>query len=247
VTALVWALAAVAVAAEIPYPLVTGPPRGVLTAAAVLAFAAAALLHAAATRPARYVVVLAGVGVAAFAAELLGVRTGVPFGTYRYTGGLGPTLGRVPLLVAAAWLMMAHAAVAVAGQLTRRRVTRTAVAAVALAAWDVFLDPQMVAAGHWRWRDPAPHLPGVGGVPLTNYGGWLLVALLLTAALVLADRVPVATAADAPMLVLWTWTWLSSTLANAAFFDRPAVAAWGFAAMGVVGVPLLARLRRASA
>ena len=37
--------------------------------------------------------------------------------------------------------------------------------------WDLFLDPQMVAAGHWTWLDPDPALPGVPGVPLTNYAG----------------------------------------------------------------------------
>jgi len=51
-------------------------------------------------------------------------------------------------------------------------------------------------------------------------------------------------AGDGPALALWVWVWLSSTFANLVFFDRPAVAAWGFVAMGVVGVPLVARLRR---
>ena len=32
--------------------------------------------------------------------------------------------------------------------------------------WDLFLDPQMVDAGHWTWRDPTPALPGVPGIPV---------------------------------------------------------------------------------
>ena len=55
--------------------------------------------------------------------------------------------------------------------------------AAALASWDLFLDPQMVDAGHWRWSDPSPALPGVPTVPLTNYAGWALVALVLMALL----------------------------------------------------------------
>ena len=51
-------------------------------------------------------------------------------------------------------------------------LARVAVAAAALASWDLFLDPQMVDAGHWRWSDPSPALPGVPTVPLTNYAGW---------------------------------------------------------------------------
>ena len=49
------------------------------------------------------------------------------------------------------------------------------VGGVALAAWDLFLDPQMVDAGHWTWAHPDPGLPLVPGVPLTNYAGWLVV------------------------------------------------------------------------
>ena len=43
----------------------------------------------------------------------------------------------------------------------RVRAGRVAVGALALASWDLFLDPQMVDAGHWRWADPLPALPGV--------------------------------------------------------------------------------------
>jgi putative membrane protein len=124
---------------------------------------------------------------------------------------------------------------------------RIILAAFALASWDVFLDPQMVDAHHWRWADPSPHLPGVASVPLTNFAGWLFVSLLL---MTLVHRVARHDRPrddrprdDRPAIVLWIWTWLSSTLANLAFFQRPAVAAWGFLAMGVVGAPLLMRSR----
>jgi putative membrane protein len=143
--------------------------------------------------------------------------------------------------------MMTRPAAVVAAHVTPPSVARTAVAAVALASWDVFLDPQMVAAHHWRWSPSELHLPGIGNVPLSNFGGWLLVALVLMTLLHRVSPRPPARdlMADAPMLALWVWTWLSYTLANLAFFGRAAVAAWGFAAMAVVGIPLLVHLRRA--
>jgi uncharacterized membrane protein len=243
-----WLGAAAVVATEIPYPLVRGEARDALTVATVVVFAVTSCLHAFATRGARYTVVLLVVaGCGGFAAELAGVHTGIPFGDYRYTGGLGPTLGAVPVVIAAAWVMMAHPARVVAETLTRGRPARVVVTAAALASWDVFLDPQMVHAEHWRWADPAPHLPGVGDVPLTNFGGWLLVALVVAAALDAAAPTAAGSgSSDLPMIALWLWTWLSSTLANLAFFGRPAVAGWGFVAMGLVGVPLLLRLRQAA-
>jgi putative membrane protein len=90
-------------------------------------------------------------GVLGFAAELVGVATGRPFGHYAYGPGLGPQLGRVPLLAAAAWAMMARPAWVVAGLVARTPVLRTLAAAGALTAWDVFLDPRMVREGYWAW------------------------------------------------------------------------------------------------
>jgi putative membrane protein len=77
-------------------------------------------------------------------------------------------------------------------------------------------------------------------VPLTNHAGWALVALLMIAAL--DHAVPVRDPPDPDqdqdrhegvIAVLLGWTWLGSTLANAAFFGRPAVASWGGLALGV--------------
>jgi uncharacterized RDD family membrane protein YckC len=100
-----------------------------------------------------------------------------------------------------------------------------------LASWDLFLDPQMVDAGHWHYAG--------GGVPITNYLGWALVSLALMA---LLSVLPWRTVPVGVPVALFLWTWLGSTLANAAFFGRPGTAAVGFVGMGVVGVPLLRRL-----
>ena len=71
----------------------------------------------------------------------------------------------VPLVIALAWPMLAWPAALAARRLAHTFAGRVAVGAWGLAAWDVFLDPQMVAAGHWRWLDPSPQLPGVPAVP----------------------------------------------------------------------------------
>ena len=48
--------------------------------------------------------------------------------------------------------------------------------ALALAGWDLFLDPQMVAAGHWRFTGGGPR---INAIPLSNTLGWSLVALVI--------------------------------------------------------------------
>jgi len=101
----------------------------------------------------------------------------------------------------------------------------------------------MVDAGHWRWADPVPGLPGVPTVPLTNYAGWLLVAAVLM--LLIDLLMPAAPEADDTVPYgLYLWTYASSVLAHAAFFGLPASALWGGLAMGVIVVPLLVTLRR---
>src|SRR5689334_16851026 len=68
--------------------------------------------------------VVALAGATGFAAELLGVATGVPFGRYSYSERLGPRVAGVPVLAAAAWAAMARPAWVAAGWCVRRRAAR---------------------------------------------------------------------------------------------------------------------------
>ena len=111
------------------------------------------------------------------AAEWTGTRTGFPFGTYRYTGLLRPDAGTVPLVVPLAWAAMGLPGYAVGATVARSRAGRIVTGAIALTAWDLFLDPQMIRNGFWRWAHTGPYQ----GVPLTNFAGWLLVAAVLMA------------------------------------------------------------------
>jgi len=237
-------LAAAAVLAQILYPLLGGPARDRLTVVTVLLFCAASLASAAATRTVRwaatFLLLTAGTGLLA---ESAGTRTGFPFGDYAYADSLGASLLDVPLVIPLAWTMMAYPALLVGRRLARSRVRSVLVAGWALASWDLFLDPQMVAAGHWRWSSVGAGLPGVPEVPLTNYLGWLTVAVAMMG---LVDAVLPATTSrydDRLPYGLYLWTYASSVLANLAFFGRPAVAVWGGIGMGLVALPLIVALR----
>jgi len=235
-------LAALTVLLQIAYPLVHGHPRDVLTVVTVCAFFLASAVHAAVTRglPWSLGLVLAA-AAAGLLAEAVGVATGVPFGDYRYTHTLGWQLFDVPVVIPLAWAMFAYPALVVGQRLGRSAVTAALLGAAALASWDLFLDPQMVAAGHWRWLDVRHALPGVPGIPVSNFLGWALVALLLLAGLQLLPR---RTVDDRVPAVLFGWTYVSSVLANAVFFARPGVALVGGIGMGVVAVPYLRTLAR---
>ena len=234
-------LAGLTVLLQIAYPLTGGPARDRLTIVTVVAFFAASLAHALLHRGARwtlaFAVVTTGTGLVA---EAVGTATGVPFGDYTYAGSLGAKLLGVPLVIPLAWAMMAYPCLLLGQRLTGNRLGAAAVGGFALASWDVFLDPQMVAAGHWSWQDPTPALPLVPGIPVSNYLGWLLVAVVMVAVLQLLPR---RRTDDRQPAALFLWTYTSSVLANAVFFGRPGVALVGGAVMGLVAVPFALRLR----
>jgi putative membrane protein len=243
-----WAGLGALVLVQVGYPLTHSTGRAGLVVATVALGFAGSVGHAAATRGARTASALVLVTCAGgLAVEALGVRTGIPFGRYGYSGALGPRLLGVPVVIPLAWTWMAWPAWLAAVRLTSRPAARIAVAGLALAAWDLFLDPQMVADGYWHWRHPAP---GLAGIPYTNYLGWLAVAVLMMASFAAAAG-PAARIgdrrADAPMSALYLWTYLSSALAHAVFLHLPASAVAGAVGMGLVAVPLAAGLARRSA
>jgi uncharacterized membrane protein len=241
--AVVWVLAGATVLTQIVYPLLTDTLRIEVTVASVLMFCATSVADATRVhgpRGAATLLVVAGGG--GLLVEAVGVRTGVPFGTYSYTGDLGPELFGVPVVVPLAWTMMAWPALVV-GRTLARRAPVALVGGVALAAWDLFLDPQMVDAGHWTWTHPQPALPLVPGVPLTNYAGWLLVAVIMIGLLdrLLAPHIR----PSGPAAALYLWTFGSSVFAHLVFFDRPGSALVGGMVMGAVAVPFALALVRA--
>jgi putative membrane protein len=242
-----WVLLAALVLTQISYPLTTGGVRAVLTVLTVLLGYLLSVSHALLSRgPRAAAALVATATLGGFAVEAVGVATGFPFGTYDYSGQLGPKLLGVPLIIPLAWTWMAWPAWLAAVRLARARLARIALAAAGLAAWDLFLDPQMVAEGYWSWHSPTPALPGVPGIPIGNYLGWLGFALLLMAALSAAagPSAGIADAQDRPILTLWFWTYASSVLAHAVFLGLPWSALWGGLVMGTVVLPLAVRLRR---
>ena len=227
------AFTSLTVLSQVLYPLSSGDFRNRLTVLTVLLWCAASLTHAVVTRGPRFAAglfaVSAGVG---FGAEVIGVATSFPFGSYTYASTLGARVGGVPVIVPLAWVMMAYPAL-----LVGRRIGAPVLGgALALASWDLFLDPQMVSAGHWHFTGSGPTL---NAIPVSNTLGWIGVSLLIMA---LLARIPVQPREgphpaqgfdDRIPLGLYLWTYASSVLAALVFFHHPGVALLGGVAMGI--------------
>ena len=100
------------------------------------------------------------------------------------------------------------------------------VAAFAFAAWDLFLDPQMVAWGYWVWARPGAYF----GIPVINYFGWILSAFLLSWVALALVRPPLPP--RRPLLIIYTATWALQSVGLGLFWAMPGPAAAGFVGMG---------------
>lgn len=173
-------------------------------------------------------------GAITLAAEALGAGTGIPFGAYAYADTLGPmAFGLVPWLIPIAWCGMLYPAWILAGVVTTRPLPRIVVAALAMTAWDLSLDPRMVSEGHWTWAGGGPYF----GVPLSNFVGWAITAALVYAVWTWIERRrpprPELPGLMPLPLTAYGMVWLGEAIANAIFWAGPLVGLCVFVGMGI--------------
>jgi len=129
--------------------------------------------------------------------ESVGVLTGWVYGPYHYTDRLGVKIfGLVPLLIPIAWFMMIYPSHVLVEQLVGanrgsglgRTIWVAGLSALAMTAWDLVMDPLMVATGNWVWEVEGAYF----GIPIRNYGGWLVTtfSIYLLYRLIVARRAP---------------------------------------------------------
>ncbi len=143
-----------------------------------------------------------------FTAEYLGCNYGLIFGTYSYTGTMGPSIGGVSVLIPFSWSILQYGALTLICWLLglggeRRgttwigRIGWSAIVAlavgVAVTALDLMTDPaytsdvweQVLGVAPWWWWSGGPYLPdlqvwqGAGGIPIVNFVGWAAVTFVV--------------------------------------------------------------------
>nr|MDA3822074.1 carotenoid biosynthesis protein [Bacteroidales bacterium] len=102
--------------------------------------------------------------------EIIGVKTGVIFGSYAY----GPTLGikilHTPIVIGVNWLMLVYGSLYITSQFIDVRYFRIVIASVLMVIYDFALEPVAIALEMWDWAGP---------VPLQNYIAWFIISFLL--------------------------------------------------------------------
>ncbi|MGB2924329.1 MAG: gamma-carotene 1'-hydroxylase CruF [Limnothrix sp.] len=112
-------------------------------------------------------------------AELMGTSTGLPFGAYHYTSGLGYKLaGLVPFTIPLSWFYLGFSSFVIARAGLRRfnlprwafSLAAIALGSLLLTSWDFVLDPGMsqTSVPFWEWEVEGPFF----GMPYENFSGW---------------------------------------------------------------------------
>jgi putative membrane protein len=158
------------------------------------------VFHAAYVLGWRHTLLFFGITVAvSWSYEHVGVETGLIYGAYHYTDALGLKLGHVPIIIPIAWFMMIYPSYIIANLIAggRQKIimirgnkgnnnnnssnNRTTLqqilwlsflSAVVMTAWDLVVDPYLSGPTEraWIWEEGGQYF----GVPLHNFGGWLL-------------------------------------------------------------------------
>jgi len=231
-------LLAFAIALQISYPLVSGDSLRYITIFTVITGAVLMLTHSLLSYGFRYFATFALVTFTfALVVEIIGSKTGWPFGSYVYDDSLGLKIAGVPIIVPFAWIMMAHPVLIAA----RKTIPSWAFlyGGAGLMVWDLFLDPQMVAVGKWEWDVVGPHVPYQPEIPLSNTFGWLLAGMALIAILhqILPRDRRKSSASFGAVDVWLTWTFFGGVVSNLFFFDRPGIAFFGGIAFALFFLP----------
>ncbi|MFC4870540.1 carotenoid biosynthesis protein [Negadavirga shengliensis] len=103
--------------------------------------------------------------------EIIGVQTGLIFGSYSYGDLLGPKIFGVPWILGLNWFLLVY----ITGGIIHTVIWNDYLAAVAGALLMVLLDlnmePVALELGFWQWEDQQ--------IPLSNYLGWFAIAFLI--------------------------------------------------------------------
>jgi putative membrane protein len=113
----------------------------------------------------------AGVYLATFLLEAVGVAHGVIFGPYNYGATLGTTLWGVPLVSGLNWLLVILGSIGLITRWVRHPILSVPLVGVVAFAFDYVMEPVALALDYWQWQTP--------GIPIQNYVAWFLIASIV--------------------------------------------------------------------
>jgi len=117
-----------------------------------------------------HVVALAAIGIMGFFIEMLGVQTGLLFGSYHYGSTLGPDWQGIPYLIGVNWAALVFFTSSILAPRVKSTLLRSLLGAALMTLYDFFMEPVAMAYDFWHWKNSI--------IPMQNYFAWFVFAFL---------------------------------------------------------------------
>ena len=115
--------------------------------------------------------------IIAISIELIGVRTGFPYGNFHYSDLLPlKVAGEVPVTLSLTFVPLLIGAFAISQKISNNKLTRIILTTVFLLLADLVLDPGAVHVNLWTFEQNGFYY----NVPFSNYLGWIFSGLIFS-------------------------------------------------------------------
>ncbi len=111
------------------------------------------------------------VAIAGFFVEMLGVKTGFPFGSYSYGAALGYKVNDIPLTIGLNWMVLILGVLSISKKTKLSPFLQSVLAACLMVAIDFLIEPVAIKLDFWSWE---------GNIPISNYLAWWGISFCLT-------------------------------------------------------------------
>lgn len=109
-------------------------------------------------------------GLVGFAIEVVGVKTGVIFGSYHYGENMGSKLFDVPLTIGLNWAILSYCSIIIANRLFRKTVAVASLSASFMVGLDYLIEPIAIKLDFWNWQ---------GDIPVQNFIAWWIISFII--------------------------------------------------------------------
>ena len=138
--------------------------------ALLLSISALAVFHRT-DRFKRSLIVFSLIFIAGFLTEVVGVSSGMVFGSYSYGRGLGPRLFDTPVMIGLNWLLLVYCTSIIVNSFLRNGIIRIISATLMMVLYDVLLEHAAPILDMWEFED--------GLAPFRNYVSWFILSMIL--------------------------------------------------------------------
>lgn len=121
-------------------------------------------------------------GLSGFLLEVIGVRTGLIFGNYRYGDTLGYKVWETPLMMMVTWAGTLYITRNTAEKIAKDPLLISILASLLMVLLDFFIEPFAIRHGMWTWSG---HV-----VPMQNYIGWFVSGIFIQYVYIRAVKIP---------------------------------------------------------